>query len=353
MKRTFTLIELLKEGKEKPRNGAVVASLLLAPLGACRPPASSRKRRFTLIELLVVIAIIAILSFPGEKKVCKEKPANGAVVASLLLAPLGAYRPPAPSRKRRFTLIELLVVIAIIAILASMLLPSLNQARDVAKSGNCKSNLKQLGIVMLLYCGDSDDTFIPASQGGGSYWTGVLAANRYLTKRQMLCPSRTRQITGGSDWYQQFWQHPTLGLNNVNSTDWTIADYGVNRKYLCSTTNPAKLTMCKRPADTVLATESARANRKIDDPAPLGYYYVDNSYSAPGSGPTVRAAHRSATECNALFTDGHVIGAVAGGAEENASQRLLSTEGSPIYGPWVDANSRNDRSKWVRHDGTF
>src|SRR4051812_15412798 len=100
-------------------------------------------------------------------------------------------------RKYGFTLIELLVVVAIIALLISILLPSLSAARARSKGVKCLSNLRSLAQITQMYLDSNHDQFPVrnnSAPGGGSIYNAFLPARTILTFDQrpldlFVCPA--------------------------------------------------------------------------------------------------------------------------------------------------------------------
>jgi prepilin-type N-terminal cleavage/methylation domain-containing protein/prepilin-type processing-associated H-X9-DG protein len=122
---------------------------------------------------------------------------------------------------RAFTLIELLVTLSIIAILASVLLPGLARAKQKAKSTQCLSNARQLGISVMLYVGDFSETYPPSSDynlpadAPRRVWP-VMILPYAQAQKTYLCPSaRTSGFV--SNWTSR--GHASIGYTTATAYD--------------------------------------------------------------------------------------------------------------------------------------
>jgi prepilin-type N-terminal cleavage/methylation domain-containing protein/prepilin-type processing-associated H-X9-DG protein len=245
--------------------------------------------------------------------------------------------------RRAFTLIELLVVVAIVALLISILLPSMVAARALAKSVQCKCNLKSIGLAMIFYQQRNHDSVVPSYNMVGwdrgadnplDGWCAILGRDRVMPASEkgsdtaFWCPDTKEAfgMSGGTIDPDGFQYWPVSSTDQTLQQGVTIPERGFNKIIRCSywinANNPIGTTKATAENDkyytasvgysatdgTMIRPTKADAFKKTASLIAVtdGVYAGQQSATRIGEDKRrVAYRHRGPTT-NALFADGHV-----------------------------------------------
>jgi prepilin-type N-terminal cleavage/methylation domain-containing protein/prepilin-type processing-associated H-X9-DG protein len=227
-----------------------------------------------------------------------------------------------PARHLGFTLIELLVVIAIIAILAAILFPVFAQARDKARQTACLSNMKQIGLGLMMYAQDYDETHVITRQWGTCGPTSDQDITTKLSPYVLRVAGYNNAANSGRD---TVWRCPSDTVTRVSGRP-TLSynvpvNYTVPAAFIpgvgCGTAAGSGAYDAGRPmasfpvpADTILMAESARPDSAVGwnstyvyGPSNSRYAQNCSAFSGNTCTTTVRPFHSEGW--NYIFADGH------------------------------------------------
>jgi len=164
--------------------------------------------------------------------------------------------------RRGFTLIELLVVIAIIAILAAILFPVFARAREKARQTSCLSNLKQLGLGMLMYVQDYDERFTVERVVQPWYarpWYQAIAP--YVKNAQIfVCPSVDYNAAWGGYGYNGYGTNGKNGLGYRHQSDDGSPQPSQAPPKLANVEQPSAMIMLGEPIANTYALRGYASN---------------------------------------------------------------------------------------------